>query len=176
MEKIRINELIALFLAALSTLLFEITITKVFGYIGWKNYAYMVISTATLASADSDKLLAQAYQETAAGNLDQALTTLQLAVKDDPNSSLARTRLAGVRILRQEYSASIKDFQQAIMLDNNNALAFIGMSMAYLHMGQYNMAKAALNEAARIDPTKQPEIDKVLAGIKQRADSTTTVH
>ncbi len=144
----------------------------------WHRYLFllMVISTATLAYADTDSLIKQGYEQTAAGDLDQALATLQLAVKDDPNSSLAHTRLGGVRILRQEYSASIKDFQQAIMLDNKNAVAFIGMSMAYLHMGQYNMARAALNEAAKIDPAKQPEIDKVLAGINERTDTTTPVH
>ena len=38
------------------------------------------------------------------------------------------------------------------------------------------MARAALNEAAKIDPAKQPEIDKVLASIKQRTETTTTVH
>lgn len=143
----------------------------------WHRYLFllMVIGTATLASADTDKLIKQGYEQTAAGDLDQALTTLQLAVSEDPNSSLARTRLGGVRVLRQEYSASVKDFQQAIMLDKNNALAFIGMSMAYLHMGQYNKAKAALNEAATIDPTKQTEIDKVLAGINDRTGTTITV-
>ena len=104
----------------------------------WHRYLFLliVISTATLASADTESLIKQGYEQTAAGDLDQALATLELAVEGDPDSSLARTRLGGVRILRQEYSASIKDFQQAIMLDNKNAVAFIGMSMAYLHMGQ----------------------------------------
>ena len=144
----------------------------------WHRYLFllMVISTASLASADTDILIKQGYEQTAAGDLDQALITLQLAVTEDPNSALARTRLGGVRMLRQEYSASVKDFQKAIMLDKKNALAFIGMSMAYLHMGQYNKARAALNEAATIDPAKRPEIDKVLAEINERTDTTTTVH
>ena len=144
----------------------------------WHRFLFllMVISITTLTSADTDNLIKQGYEQAAAGDLDQALATLQLAVNEDPNSSLARTRLGGVRILRQEYSASVKDFQQAIMLDKKNANAFIGMSMAYLHMGQYNKARAALNEAATIDPAKRPEIDKVLAGINERNVNTNVVH
>ncbi len=137
---------------------------------------FVIITTSTLAAENTDNLLKQAYEQSAAGDLDQALSTLQQAVREDPDSSLAYTRLGGVRVLRQEYSASIQDFQQAIMLDQQNAAAFIGMSVSYLHMGQYTMARAALQEAAKIDPAKQSEIDKVLAEIDQRAASSTTMH
>lgn len=44
--KPRWNELLAIFLAAGATLLFEVTITKVFEFKLWANYAYLVISTA----------------------------------------------------------------------------------------------------------------------------------
>ena len=121
------------------------------------------------AGNDIDALLQKAYTQTEAGRLDQAEQTLQLAISKAPDSSLAYTRLGGVKLLRQEYSAGIQAFQQAIMLDQHNASAFIGMAVAYLHMGEQNLAKAALQEAVRIDPAKQAEIDKVLAWIEQRS-------
>ena len=137
---------------------------------------FIVLSLTLLASANAlgsnstDGLLELSYEQTKSGKLDDALSTLQQAVSKDPMSSLAHTRLGGVRVLRQEYSTGIKDFQRAIMLDQNNASAFVGMAVAYLHMGQYSLARAALDEAVKLDQSKKPEIDQVLAWIEQRTN------
>lgn len=133
----------------------------------------LLTSGNALGSNGTDALLELSYEQTKSGNLDDALSTLQQAVSKDPTSSVAHSRLGGVRVLRQEYSAAIKDFQQAIMLDQNNSAAFVGMAVAYLHMSQYSLARAALDEAARIDPAKKPEIDKILAWIEQRTNNAT---
>ena len=130
--------------------------------------AILVAHLAFADNIDIETLLQQGYEQTVAGNLERAEQTFQRAIGKAPNSSLAYTRLGGVKVLRQEYSAGIKDFQQAIMLDQNNPTAFVGMAVAYLHMGQQSLAKAALHEAMRLDPAKKPEIDKVLAWIEQR--------
>jgi tetratricopeptide (TPR) repeat protein len=135
-----------------------------------------LVASATLANNDIEQLLQQGYEQTEAGKLDEAVQIIKQAIDKAPNSSLAYTRLGGVRVLRQEYSEGIKDFQQAIILDQNNASAFVGMAVAYLHMGQHNLAKAALDEAARIDPAKKPEIDKVLSWIDQRDNTETVSH
>lgn len=129
-----------------------------------------------LAGNDIEALLQKGYEQTEAGQLDQAEQTLQRAINIAPDSSLAYTRLGGVKVLAQQYSAGIQDFQQAIMLDQNNATAFVGMAVAYLHMGDQNLAKAALQEAVRLDPTKKAEIDKVLGLIEQRSTSPTATH
>ena len=55
--KPKFNELLALFLAALSSLLFQITITKIFEFTVWANYAYLVISTAMFGLGFSGVLL-----------------------------------------------------------------------------------------------------------------------
>ena len=130
------------------------------------------LSGTVFGNSATDSLIEKSYQQTQEGDLDQALITLEQAVKQDPDSSLARTRLGGVRVLRQEYSAGIKDFQQAIMLDQSNASAFVGMAIAYLHMGQYSLAEAALDEAGKLDPAKKPEIAEVQAWINQRMSGT----
>lgn len=132
----------------------------------------LLASGNALGSNGTDALLELSYEQTIAGKLDDALSTLQQAVSKDPTSSLAHSRLGGIRVLRQEHSESIKDFQQAIMLDQNNSSAFVGMAVAYLHTSRYSMARAALDEAAKIDPAKKPEIDKVLAWIEQRTKAT----
>jgi len=131
-----------------------------------------LLAGPVLAGNGAESLIQQGYEQTKEGQLDAALATLQQAVNQYPDSSLAHTRLGGVQVLRQEYSAGVKSFQQAIMLDQNNASAFIGMAMAYLHMGRRSLARQALVEAQRLDPTKKPEIDKVLAWIDQPKGSS----
>lgn len=123
-----------------------------------------------LGDTTTQALIDQSYELTKSGKLEEALNILQEAAEKDPNSSLVHTRMGGVRVLRKEYSAGIKDFQQAIMLDQQNTSAFVGMAVAYLHMGQYSLARASLEEARKIDPSKQTEIDKVMAWIDQRTD------
>ena len=132
----------------------------------------LILAGNVLANDETQILLQQSYEQTKAGQYDEALSTLQRAVAQDPDSSLVHTRIGGVRVLRKEYSAGIKDFQRAIMLDQSNASAFVGMALAYLHMGQYSLARASLDEAAKIDPSKQSEIDRVLSWIDQRTDTS----
>ena len=105
----------------------------------------------------------------AAGESDAALATLDQAVAADPQSSIARTRLGGARLMRQEYSAAIEDFRGALAVDPNNADAFVGMAVAYLHSGDYTLARAALEEARRLAPEKGAQIDQVLVYLDRRA-------
>jgi len=55
--KVRPLELIALFLLAGTSLLFQVTVTKIFEYSVWANYAYLVISTAMFGLGFSGVLL-----------------------------------------------------------------------------------------------------------------------
>ena len=53
----RWNELLALFVIACASLIFELTTTKIFEYSLWANYAYLVISTAMFGLGMSGILL-----------------------------------------------------------------------------------------------------------------------
>ena len=55
----RWNELLALFLVACASLLFEVTVTKIFEFSVWANYAYLVISTAMFGLGMSGVLLVE---------------------------------------------------------------------------------------------------------------------
>ena len=54
-------------------------------------------------------------------------------------------------------------------MDPNNADAFVGMAVAYLHSGDYALARAALEEARRLAPEKGAQIDQVLAYLDRRS-------
>jgi tetratricopeptide (TPR) repeat protein len=121
------------------------------------------------ATGEIDMLISQAQKQTEDGNLSKAQAILQSALETAPRSSLVYTRLGGVQLLLQQYSTGIKNFQQAIMLDQQNPEAFVGLAIAYLHLGRYQLAREALKQAEQIDPTKKQEIDKVLEWLNQRS-------
>lgn len=127
------------------------------------------MTKVALATSDIDTLINQAQQQTEAGNLSAAQSILEKAVETEPSSSLAFTRLGGVQLLLQQYSTGIKHFQQAIMLDQSNPEAFVGLAVAYLHMGRYQLAREALKQAEQLDPSKTEEIEKVLTWLNQRS-------
>jgi tetratricopeptide (TPR) repeat protein len=129
---------------------------------------WVALGAPVLAGAASD-LIGQGEAQLKEGRFEEAIATLQEAVATDPGSSLALTRLGGAQVLKQEYAAGIESFKRAISLDAKNADAFLGMAVAYLHSGRYALARAALEEAKRIDPSKRAEVDKLIAWIDERS-------
>lgn len=125
--------------------------------------------TSTTAQESIEQLITEAQALSESGDLAQARARLMRAIETDPQSSLAHTRLGGVELLQQDYQSGIKRFQQAIMLERKNADAFVGLAVAYLHLGRYALAREALKEAQTLGPPKQQDIDKVLAWLDQRS-------
>jgi Flp pilus assembly protein TadD len=80
-------------------------------------------------------------------------------------------------LLKQEYAEAIRSFQIAIGLDaEDNAEAFIGLGIAYLHLGQYGAARAALTEARRLKPESGSDIDQLLAWLDGRSPGPQADH
>jgi len=119
-------------------------------------------------ATEADALIRQGEAKLKEGKIPEALETLQQAVQANPRSSLAYTRLGGAQILSQDYAAGIDSFKQAIGLDANNADAFVGMAIAYIHGTRYPLARAALEQAKSIDPAKQEDVDELIAWIDKR--------
>lgn len=123
----------------------------------------------TASPGGTQALIERGEQQLERGEHQAAISTLSEAVADDPASSLARTRLGGAYLLTQNYDRAIEQFQQAIGRDDQNAGAFIGLGVAYLHLKQAGPAKAALTEARRLAPDKRDDIDVLLQRIEQTA-------
>lgn len=124
------------------------------------------------APATPAALISQGEQQLRNNDVDGAIATLTSAVAKDPGSSLAHTRLGGAYLLGQRYDEAIDQFQQAIGLQADNASAFIGMGLAYLHANRLGAAKAALGEARRLDPDKAAQIDDLISRIDQRSGAS----
>lgn len=138
---------------------------------GWLVFLFLVplwLPAAEDASIPVAQLISQGDSLKDQGDFEGAAARYQEAVARDPASAQALFKLGGVQLVQQDYSDSIESFQRSLLLDQENANAFVGMAVAYLHMGSYKLAEAALEEAARIDPGKRKEVEKVQAWIDQR--------
>ena len=132
----------------------------------------LLVLSQTVAAADIGELIRQGETKLQAGEIDAAARVFEQAVAQDARSPLAHTRLGGALLLKQEQTAAIGQFREAIMLDSRNAQAFIGMAVAEIHLGRYALARAALVEAKGIDPAKGQEIDRLVVWLDGRESSS----
>lgn len=134
------------------------------GTLGW----------AGLAVAQTESALAEGQQKAAAGDIKGALFVYQKLTETHPESPEAFARLGGMQLLDQRYSDAVKSFQRAITLGDQDTRSFVGMGMAYLHMGQLGPARAAFVEAKSRGVDNPSDIDQIIAWIDTRDRATTT--
>ncbi|MBK1717545.1 tetratricopeptide repeat protein [Thiocystis violacea] len=123
-----------------------------------------------LLAEDSTALIRAGEGKLQAGEVDAAIGLLEQAIAADAGSSLAYTRLGGALLLKQRHEEAIERFRAAIGLNAGNADAFVGMAIADIHLGRHALARAALQEAKRLDPEKGTEADRLIAWIDRRLE------
>lgn len=72
-------------------------------------------------------------------------------------------KLAGLLLSRNDFSASMKEYQRVIGLDSRNAKAWIGLGIAYLHSGDKSLARAVWEEALRLEPARKEQLAPLIA-------------
>ncbi|OIP14495.1 MAG: hypothetical protein AUK51_16860 [Comamonadaceae bacterium CG2_30_59_20] len=128
----------------------------------------LALWSAQAAMRIDRNLLAQGDQQWATGQLDQAQTTFEQAIRAEPKSLKAHMKLAGLQLSRQDFTASIPTYQAAIGLDANHDKAWLGIAFAYLHTGQDALAGAAFDAAIRINPANRDKLAPVLDKLNVR--------
>jgi Flp pilus assembly protein TadD len=142
----------------------RITIALVFTLslgLGWGNAALAQLGEA----------LAEGQQKAAAGDVKGALAVYQQLTLAHPDSHEAFAHLGGMQLLEQRYADAIKSFQRAITLGDEGTRSFVGMGMAYLHIGQLGAARAAFVEAKSRGVANPADIDQIIAWIDARGNS-----
>ena len=124
-------------------------------------------SVHAIPTSELDVYILQGDKELSAGQLDAALSFFQKAAAIKSDTELIQQKLANVYLLKGEYANSIKYFHKTLGFNAKSSKAFIGLGLAYLHTGQYSLAKAALEEARPYTEKKQ-DIDKLIDWIKSR--------
>lgn len=103
-----------------------------------------------------------------AGDIRGALAIYQSLASTRPNSHEILARLGGMQLLDQRYAEAVTSFQRAIAQGDEGTRSFLGMGMAYLHMGQLGPARAAFTEARSRGATARNDIDRIIDWIDAR--------
>lgn len=120
----------------------------------------LVVQAGEQAGA-TDTMFSKADELAAKGEFDGAIAAVEEVIAKHPDSSLAHQRLGGMLLLKGDNRQAIDSFRTAIGLDERNGRAFVGMGMAYIHMGSYTLARASFDEALSRQPELADEINKV---------------
>ena len=145
--------------------------------------AFVLAVTAGLTQADgvaetaSETGLAEAGRLARDGQIDAALAVYRALSESQPESAAVHARMGGMLLLKQDYAEAVRNFQIAIGLDpENNGEAFVGLGIAYLHLGQYGPARAALTEARRLKPESAADLEQVVAWLDGRTSNSEGSH
>lgn len=115
-------------------------------------------------SAPSEaELLARGSLSWEQGQIAQARMNFEQAIADHPKSIEPRMKLGGLLLAQHDFGEAIRNYQETIGLDPNNAKAWIGLGFAYLHTQRKDLGRAAFDEAARIDPSRRQQLEKLIA-------------
>lgn len=122
-------------------------------------------------AADAAGLIQAGEQAWEAGDTAAAQQQFEQAVAEFPDSFAAANRLAGFYLMQQRYKDSVAHYQTAIGLQPDTSQAskaFIGMGMAYLHLNNPWLARAAFKEALQREPQRQEKLAPIMADLEQK--------
>lgn len=129
---------------------------------GWIQAGGMLDTTPETRLGEADRLAR-------AGQVDEALAEYRRLAGTPAEDAALYARMGGMQLMKQDYSGAIESFQTAIGLDGSgNGEAFIGLGIAYLHLGKYGPARAALTEARRIKPEAAADLDHLVVWLDAR--------
>lgn len=118
------------------------------------------------AEGRASELIAQGTQWLEQGQLERARQAFEAAAQADPRSVPAHMKLAGVNLAQNRSDAAIAHYQRVIGLDPNQAKAFIGLGIAYLHKGDKSLTRAAFAEAIRLEPEREAQLAPIITELK----------
>jgi len=136
----------------------------------------VMVATVGLVQARAEGDLERGQKLAEQGDVVGALAAYQKVVAARPEWPEGHAYLGGMQLMDQRYKDAVLSFQKAISLGAESRRPFIGMGMAYLHMGQFGPARAAFVEAKARSAEKGGEIDKILAWLEAKESEAPKVH
>jgi Flp pilus assembly protein TadD len=128
----------------------------------------IILGWSNASLAEFGQALTEGQQLAAAGDIQGALSVYEAMTRSHPGSHEAFAHLGGMQLLDQRYADAVKSFQRAITLGDDGTRSFIGMGMAYLHMGELGPARAAFVEAKSRGAEHPTDIDGIIRWIDSR--------
>jgi tetratricopeptide (TPR) repeat protein len=105
-----------------------------------------------LAAQEASELIEEGNRNWSGNRLEEAETAYRKAIDSDPESSVAYSRLGALLVIQNRSEEAVSAYQEAIIREPGNANYFAALSIAYLHMGYHEMARAMATHAAELDP------------------------
>ena len=136
----------------------------------------IALGWGSVANAQSEQALSEGQQKAAAGDIPGALAVYQAMTRSHPDSHEAHALLGGMQLLDQRYADAVRSFQRAISLGDAGTRSFIGMGMAYLHLGQLGPARAAFVEAKARGVERPADVDEIITWIDSRDPAPAAPH
>ena len=99
-----------------------------------------------------EAFISEAEQFAKEGRNAQAIELYQKAISSDPKNPSVYISLAKLQMFETHYEDALKNAENAILLNGNNAVAHAIRGWALGKMGNYLDAETAFNRAAEIDP------------------------
>ena len=126
----------------------------------------LLLGWAGIAAATSAReYIDQADIAWAQDDLEAAEKLFLLAVEQASDGEAA-VRLAGFYLGQNRLEEAVERFQQGISAGlptpQMESRAFVGMGLSYIHLNRSALAQAALEEALRIDPSKEEQVRPLL--------------
>lgn len=139
-----------------------------------KLIAVIVIAvTAPLVMAQLDQAVVgdsveQARNSLVSGQLQEALSRYQSLASEHPGSAEIMEGLGSALLLNQRYKDAISTYQKAVSLGETSGRSFMGMGMAYIHLGMFTKAEASLQEARGRRTAPSDDLDRLLNWLEQK--------
>lgn len=137
------------------------------------------LSCNSLWASSAAELLQQADTAWAAGDLEAAENSFKEAVAVTENGE-SDLRLGGFYISQNRLADAITAFQSSLTKGlpspKLESRAFLGMGIAYLHFDKPSLARAAFDEAAKIDPSRSEEIKELLEEMDKKDEKKISAH
>ncbi len=105
----------------------------------------------TNAPSVPNKILQQVSQIMTDNKFKKEEERLQQIISTSPSKN-AFVSLGNLYISENKNKEAIKNYQQATLIDPTDPKLFTAMSIAYLHLGFYEMSKAMAEQATELDP------------------------
>ena len=111
----------------------------------------LFIPTST-PTTPPESYINEAEQLEQEGKLSRAIELYQKAIDSDPKNSSTYINIAKLQIFETDYDDALKNAENAILLNSNNAVAHAIRGWALGKQGNYLDAETAFNRALEIDP------------------------
>ncbi len=111
----------------------------------------LFIPTST-PTTPPESYIHEAEQLEQEGKLSRAIELYQKAIDSDPKNSSTYINIAKLQIFETDYDNALKNAENAILLNSNNAVAHAIRGWALGKQGNYLDAETAFNRALEIDP------------------------